>query len=259
MSEHGYLTSFVVSGRQDRSLLGLASAAASIPGPPRVPGLACGVVTNNNDPDQHGRVKVALPWLSPAYESDWAPVSQFGAGKSTGALFLPEVGDEVLVGFEFGDPRRPYVIGGIVNAASSYSLGGPAVKTTGQAGEIVLRGFVSASGNRLVFHDEVPPGGGMPTASDISLGTGDGSVGIKIDQTAGTVTVSCSPSGGASQAASGQITIECGSAGTINLKAGAGGSVTIDGGDSLSLKARQSITIESSGQVTVKGTQIALN
>src|SRR5262249_18512384 len=128
MAHGGYLTRFVVSGRQERSLLGLTSAAASIPAPPRMPGGACAVVTNNNDPAKHGQVKVALPWLSPDYESDWAPVMQFGAGKRSGAMFLPEVGDEVLVGFEFGDARRPYVLGGIVNSASSYDLGGPAVK-----------------------------------------------------------------------------------------------------------------------------------
>jgi uncharacterized protein involved in type VI secretion and phage assembly len=261
MAETGYLTRFVVSGRQERSLLGLTSASASIPAPPSVLGLACGVVTNVNDPGQHGQVKVALPWLSPDYESDWAPVTQFGAGKRSGAMFLPEVGDEVLVGFEFGDPRRPYVLGGIVNAASTYSLGGQPVKTTGQTGATVLRGFVSAAGNQLVFHDELPPGegGGKPTASDITLGTGDGSLAIKIDQVAGTITMTCSPTEATSQTAAGHLTIECGNTGIIDIKTGAGGTVNIDGGDNLSLKAQQAIKIESAGQVTIKGAQITLN
>jgi phage protein D len=261
VAETGYVTRFVVSGRQERSLLALASAAASIPAAPRVSGVACAVVTNNNDPARHGQVKVALPWLSPDYESDWAPVAQFGAGKRSGAMFLPEVGDEVLVGFEFGDPRRPYVLGGIVNSASSYDLGGPAVKTTGQAGEIVRRGFVSAAGNQLAFHDELPPGagGGKPIASDIKLGTADGGLAIKIDQVAGTVMVTCKPTEATSQTAAGHLTIECGGTGTIDIKAGPGGTVNIDGGDSLSLRAQQSIKIESPGQVTIKGAQITLN
>ncbi len=261
MAETGYHTRFVVSGRQERSLLGLTSAAASRPASPRVPGLACGVVTNNNDPGKQGLVKVALPWLSPDYESDWAPVAQFGAGKRSGAMFLPEVGDEVLVGFEFGDPRRPYVLGGIFNAASGYDLGGPAVKATGMAGEVVLRGFVSGAGNRLVFHDELPPGegGGPPVASDIALGTRDGSLCLTIDQVAGTVTLSCKPAPPGSKSAAGHLTIECGNAGTIDIAAGPGGSVNIDGGASLSLKAQGSITIESSGQVAIKGSQIMLN
>lgn len=268
VGEGGYYTSFEVSGRQERSLLGLTSAAGSRPSLPRVPGLACGVVSSIYDPNgnnsnlgSQGRVKVALPWLSPTYVSDWAPVLQFGAGKVSGAAFLPEVGDEVLVGFELGDPRRPYVLGGIVNQSTGYDLGGPAVQAQGMAASVIRRGFVSGAGNRLVFHDELPPpdSGGPPTASAITLGTKDASLCLAIDQTAGTVTLTCKPAPPDSQAASGQLTIECGDAGIVNIKTGAGGSVTIDGGDSLTLKAQASISIQSSGQVAIKGSQIMLN
>lgn len=267
-TEGGYYTSFEVTGRQERSLLGLASAAAGRAALPRVSGLACGVVStiydpsgDNNNLGSHARVKVALPWLSPTYVSDWAPVLQFGAGKRSGAVFLPEVGDEVLVGFELGDPRRPYVLGGIVNDSTGYDLGGPAVQAAGMAASVIRRGFVSGAGNRLVFHDELPPAdsGGPPTASDITLGTKDGSLCLAIDQTAGTVTLSCKPAPPDSQAPSGQLTIQCGDAGIVNITTGPGGSVTIDGGDSLSLKAQASISIESSGQVAIKGSQIMLN
>ena len=268
MGEGGYYTCFEVSGRQERSLLGLASAAGARPTLPRVPGLACGVVSSIYDPNgengnlgSQGRVKVALPWLSPTYVSDWAPVLQFGAGKRSGAAFMPEVGDEVLVGFELGDPRRPYVLGGIVNQATGYDLGGPAVQSAGMTASVIRRGFVSGAGNRLVFHDELPPpdSGGPPTASDITLGTKDSSLSLAIDQTAGTVTLKCEPAPPDSQAATGQLNIQCGNAGVINISTGAGGSVTIDGGNSLSLKAQASISIESSGQVAIKGTQIMLN
>jgi phage protein D len=268
--EGGYTTSFEVSGRQERSLLGLASAAAR-PAPARVPGLACGVVTSIYDPQgdddapdklgNRGRVKVALPWLSPEYESDWAPVIQFGAGKRSGAMFLPEVGDQVLVGFELGDPRRPYVIGGIVGNSTGYDLGDQAVQATGMAAEVVRRGFVSAAGNRLVFHDELPPAGteGPPVASAIALGTKDDGLHLAIDQTAGTVTLTCKPAPPDSQAPAGQLTIQCGDAGIVNITTGTGGSVTINGGDTLSLKAEASISIESSGPVAIKGSPIMLN
>jgi hypothetical protein len=259
-NESGYVTRFVASGRQVRSLLGLASGGgATRPDRSPLTGVYCGVVTNNNDPNKVGRVKVALPWLSPDYESDWACAVQFAAGKASGALFLPEVGDEVLVAFEFADPRRPYVLGGIVNNNTAYGLGGDAIKATGMAGAVVRRGFVSASGNRLMFHDEVPPGGGAATASDLVLGTGDGSLALAIDQTAGTVTLSCKPAAPGSSAASGRIDIQCGDAGVVNIATGAGGSVTIDGGESLSLKAKASIQIESNGQVAIKGARITLN
>jgi Type VI secretion system/phage-baseplate injector OB domain len=225
------------------------------------------VVTNIDD--GKGRVRLVLPWLSPDYETDWAPVIQFGAGKRSGAMFLPEVGDEVLVGFEFGDPRRPYVIGGIVNNASSYTLGGPAVEKTGQIAAVARRGFVSAAGNSLVFADKIPPGdaGGPPEVSAITLGTGDGNLSLSIDQVAGTVTLSCSPAAPGSKTEKGTLNIQCGTAGTINVTAGQGGTVNIDGGANLNLKAEGSISIQSqgsvsiqgSGQVSIKGAQIALN
>lgn len=261
LREGGYTTRFAVSGRQERSLLGLASGGEGRPRAPRLPGVYCGVVSNNNDALAKGRVKVVLPWLSPDYESDWASVVQFGAGRRSGAMFLPEVGDEVLVGFEFGDARRPWVLGGVVTNASSYSLGTPPVKAVGEAAAVVARGFVSGAGNRLVFRDELPPGDAEspPTTSSITLGTGDGTLALEIDQVAGTVTLSCSPKPPGSKAEAGTLTIRCGDGGTVNVAAGPGGSVTIDGGGALTLKASDSISIQSSGEVALKGSKITLN
>ena len=88
----------------------MAKIGASTSSAPRLHGNVIGVVTNNNDPDTLGRVKVGFPWLAPDYESDWARCVQSSMGKEWGNLFVPEVGDEVLVGFEFGDARRPYIM-----------------------------------------------------------------------------------------------------------------------------------------------------
>ena len=261
-SEGGYHTRFFVSGRHERSLLGLASLGGTQGEPARIPGLVCGIVTNNTDDDGRGRVKVALPWLSPVYESDWARVAQFGAGKTSGALFTPEVGDEVLIGFEFGDPRRPYVLGGLLNANTTWDLGADAVKRSGMTGQVVQRGFVTSSGNRLTFSDELPPppAGGPPMTSAFALENADGSMGVAVDQTAGTVTITCEPSPPASQAATGTVEIVCGPGGNITIRAGQGGTVTIDGGSSLELTALNSIKIESkAGPVEIKGMPIKLN
>jgi len=78
-------------------------------------GLALGVVTNNKDPDGLGRVKVKLPWLADNAESDWARVVTPMAGNGCGIYVLPEVDDEVLVGFEHGIVEFPYVLGGLWN------------------------------------------------------------------------------------------------------------------------------------------------
>jgi hypothetical protein len=140
-SEFGYRTCFAAHGRQDRSMLGLTSggSAARGHGPATggvLGGVVCGVVSNVFDELGRGRVKVTLPWLSPTFETDWAPVAQPCVGPRAGTLFLPSVGDEVLVAFEQGDPRRPYVVGSFVNNYTGFTLaaGGPAEALENLAG-----------------------------------------------------------------------------------------------------------------------------
>ena len=81
----------------------------------RIYGVVVGIVTNNKDTEKLGRVKVKIPRLSGEDESNWARVISFMAGKERGAFFLPEVDDEVLVAFEYGDINMPYVIGSLWN------------------------------------------------------------------------------------------------------------------------------------------------
>lgn len=76
------------------------------------------LVTSIKDPDGQGRVKVALPWSPDTdgsrYEA-WARLATLMGGNNRGSWFIPDVNDEVLIVFEGGDPRRPYVIGGLWN------------------------------------------------------------------------------------------------------------------------------------------------
>ncbi|HEY3263333.1 MAG TPA: phage baseplate assembly protein V [Pseudonocardiaceae bacterium] len=263
-SEGGYHVRFYVSGRHERSLLGLSSLGGTQSPPTTIPGLVCGVVTNVNDPDGKGRVKVSLPWLSPSYETNWARVVQFGTGKVGGAVFIPDVTDEVLVGFEYGDPRRPYVIGGLVNDNTDFDLGDDAVKATGASASVIRRGFATPTENGLVFHDELMPApplpGGRPMESAVLLGALDESVAVSIDKGTGEIVISCNPTPGATNATTGTIRIECGTAGNVQINAGMGGSMTIDGGNTLELKAMQSVKIGGpSAMVEVSGMQIKLN
>lgn len=88
----------------------------------RLYGVYSALVTDINDPDSVGRVRVRLPW-SPddgAGQYDvWARLATLAAGKDRGTWFLPEVDDEVLVAFEGGDPSRPFVIGALWNGADT--------------------------------------------------------------------------------------------------------------------------------------------
>lgn len=77
--------------------------------------LVIGVVTNNTDPDDLGRIKVRYASLGQDVESGWARVARGAAGAARGAVTLPHVGDEVVLGFEHGDIHRPFVLGALFN------------------------------------------------------------------------------------------------------------------------------------------------
>lgn len=81
-------------------------------------GVYTAIVTDVQDPDGLGRVRVRLPWASDpdgdAYEN-WARVATMMAGNNRGTWFIPEPDDEVLISFHGGDPRMPIVIGTLWN------------------------------------------------------------------------------------------------------------------------------------------------
>lgn len=110
-----YTTSFTIRGLKSGNLLELLSPSRSLK-PAQT--LLVGIVTDNNDPKLCGRVRVKLPTLEDEV-SNWARVVGVGAGRNRGFDCLPEINDEVLVGFEHGDIRRPYIIGGVWNGVDS--------------------------------------------------------------------------------------------------------------------------------------------
>src|SRR2546430_15693012 len=168
----GYVTRFEVTGRQDRSLLGLITNGSHAAATGPIHGVVVAQVTNNDDPEKLGRVKLKFPWLSDSYESDWARMMQTGAGPDSGMEFLPEVNDEVLVAFEFGDVRRPFVVGGLHNGKDKPRLGDGLIDN----GRVKRRGTVSRKGHRLIFLDG-------DDKSGIALITSSGNIRISLNET----------------------------------------------------------------------------
>jgi uncharacterized protein involved in type VI secretion and phage assembly len=113
----------------------------------RITGVVIGVVTNNKDDEGMGRVKVRFPWLSETDESQWARIAAPMAGKARGIYFLPEVDDEVLVAFEHGDVRFPYVLGALWN-------GQELPPASNDDGKNNLRVIKSRSGHIIRLNDE---------------------------------------------------------------------------------------------------------
>lgn len=129
------------------SLIDLLMAGGNGPADQKIYGVVVGIVTNNEDPDGLGRVKVRFPWLSDSDESEWARVTSLMAGNDRGLYFLPEVEDEVLVAFEHGDINFPYVIGALWN-------GQDAPPATNDDGANNIRVIKSRSGHLIRLDDK---------------------------------------------------------------------------------------------------------
>jgi uncharacterized protein involved in type VI secretion and phage assembly len=98
----------------------------------RITGLAVAQVIDNQDAMSQGRVQLRLPWR-PGFEP-WARVAVPAAGNQRGLWLIPQVGDEVLVGFEGGDVRSPYVVGSLWNGSDKP----PATAPTDAVSKVIL-------------------------------------------------------------------------------------------------------------------------
>ncbi len=78
-------------------------------------GLVLGLVVDTEDPLGRGRVRVAYPYLGVQTRSAWAPIAAPMAGHDRGCWFVPEVGDEAVLGFDRNDPSWPIVLGFLWN------------------------------------------------------------------------------------------------------------------------------------------------
>jgi phage protein D len=263
----GYQVRFEVSGRHDRSLHGLIMGTSqNRRARGLIDGLVPGIVTDISDDEKMGRVKVGLPWLAPDFVTDWARVVMPGLGASYGTIVLPEVNDEVLVGFEFGDPRRAYVLGGLWNGKTKLELDGDPVKQGVLGGMVVKRGSVSRLGHKILVDDD-GDGKVPPSKSGITIGTKDDKIMIKYDEVNKKITILCDSSAPPAaieikqNGAGGSITIEqAGTGGTLTLKSA--GNVTVEAAapGNLTLKGGTGVKIDAgAGMVELSGSQVKLN
>jgi uncharacterized protein involved in type VI secretion and phage assembly len=213
---HGdFRTRFAISGRNPRTLTDVMRPKAERDW---TSGLVIGLVTNIQDPESLGRVRVKFPTLGDSIEGIWARVALPGAGPDAGLSFVPQIDDEVVVGFEHGDTRRPVVLGALHNSVDK-----PHANMRGQqdGGSLVIYGRQDAEidlQKQLVIH-----------AKDAMT--------VKID-------------GGGS----GQGDYKQENAGAFELKAGT--TMKIESSGELTIKSSAGITIDSAGSLKLKGTTV---
>ena len=106
-----------------------------------IQGIVTGTVTKI-DEEIPGRIKVRFNAHEETHETDWIRIATTMGGKNRGTFFMPEKDDEVVVGFERGDARFPYVLGFLWN--------GP---DTPPADHVRLRRIQSVNGHSITFID----------------------------------------------------------------------------------------------------------
>ncbi|MBH1939185.1 VgrG-related protein [Streptomyces sp. AV19] len=219
---------------------------------PRMPGLVCATVSNIQDPEKQGRVQLKFPWLDEDYVSDWARTAQLG-GHAGGGIVCPEVGDEVLVGFEQGCLDRPYVIGGLYNQRHKPRKHQVGDLYDGSKGATNVRSFVSRTGQRMELLDA----DGGPTG--VLLATGDGKLRIDLDQSSTTVVIK---SDGEVSIKSKKISLE-GDDISLDAKNGrlslAGQQVAVKAQTNVAVDAQANVSLSGNGICTIKGSVIKLN
>ena len=188
----------------------------------KIYGVVMGLVTNNQDPDKMGRVKVKFPWLSDDQESWWARIATPMAGGGRGVYFLPEVDDEVLVAFDHGDVRFPYVLGGLWNGKDSPP-------TTNDDGKNNIREVKSRSGHIIRLDDS----------------NGDEKIEV-VDKTgSNSITIKSSDN---------SITLTCN--GRMKLQAMG---IDISSQTDIKIEAQTTMDVNANATITVKGAMVNIN
>jgi uncharacterized protein involved in type VI secretion and phage assembly len=197
----------------------------------KIHGVVVGVVTNNQDPDKLGRVKVCFPWLSTDNESEWARIATLMAGNDRGSVFLPEVGDEVLVACEHGDIRFPYVLGALWNGA------------------------------------DLPPYDNADGANNLRLLKSRSGHVIRLDDTSGSAKIEIIDSSGHNRivinTADNMITIAANADITIQSQSGklqlSGNGIALTSQAGVTVLATQNVDVQASAELNLKGAKVNIN
>jgi phage protein D len=242
----GYETRFAVTGRSPRSMLDLVSTRSERSWRHSV---VVGVVTNNEDPDAMGRVRVRYPVLGADHEGWWARVTAPAAGTKRGLLMTPQPGDEVLIAFEHDDEEHPYVIGSVWNGTAKPQ---ELVHTDGSFALRSDKQVLVEAAEAMTFTGDKEFT--LSTAGSAKITTSERSG----DGAPGDVTLDAK--GKAVVKAGTTTTIEAGSEAKVSgatIKVAAGTQLQLEGGGQVTIKGA-TVQIQATGIVQISGAQVML-
>lgn len=188
--------------------------------------------------DHSGMVKVKYAGGSGALVSAWARVLSFGGGDKRGGVFLPEVNDEVLIGFERGDTRHPVVLGGLFGGKTKLAADDKAV----QNGSVDYRRITSRAGHMIEMGDNE-----APDKSHVKLALGADGYEMRLGLDRFDIKM---PSGKPFAITVGNASIEIDDQGNINIK---GMKISIQGQQDVEVKAAMKLTAEGTAGISLQG------
>ena len=202
-------------------------------------GVEVGIVTNVQDPQKLGRIKVQLPRLPGGPESDWARVAQPAAGAGRGFYWLPEVGDEVLIAFELGQANRPYVIGALWNGKDKPMK-------DAYADDNSIRMIQTKSGHKIVLCDK-------SGEEKIVIADKSGNRSITFDVKAKKFLIECKE-GDIELHAEKKIVFHC-----EDLEIKTSKTTKLDVGSNFNLKVGSDASIKADGNLKIKASRVNIN
>lgn len=235
-----------------------ASAASGLTAP--VEGLHVGVVLKTDEDPLNGfRVQVSLPLLQAETDQIWARMSGFYASAGVGAYFMPEVGDEVVVGYFNSDPSCPVVLGSLYSSknAAPYT---PDADNTKKAIVSKKKIVIEFDDDKTVLTLTTPAG------NQVVLDDDAGSVLLQ-DKNSNSVTLDSSgitlkSAKDIALSADGKVSVSAGSSlelsATTDLTA-SGMNTTLSADQSLKASGQASSEFSASGTTTVKGAMVMIN
>ena len=235
-------------------------------------------VLSNADPEGKGRVRVRMNWQTDGMQTGWVRVMTPDGGSSSdvksnrGFVFIPEVGDQVLLGFRHGDPARPYVMGSLFNGTTGGGGGqgnncksltsrtGSTLKLDDSTGNVLLadktgQNLISFDGNNTVT---------VSAVTNIHLDNGKASIKIEGDTITIKANTICIDGATSTTCQSGEnesVIITSGTGVDIqgaNINAIAKTNVEVSGGSKSTLSS-PSTSINGDGDVTITGGLVKIN
>lgn len=237
----GLTTSFQISGKRSNTLLSALGMNELSNPAPLGSGVGVAIVTDIDDPEQLGRVKVKIPWLSDEDQTWWARLVSPMAGRDRGFMFVPEVDDEVLIGFEHGDIQRPFILGALWNGQDD-----PPIRDAVQGGKSERRVIRTRENHLFAFDDS-------SGKKSIELKSSKGHY-AKIDDVADTIEVKDSNGNYLKiEAGPGNITMQC--SGNMKLQCGGNFDLVVTGNMTASITGSTSMTHTGGLTTSVTGTE----